>query len=457
MTLSRWHLSRLLGSAFVLGLILVAAGSLTDSHRSVHAGLPACIPPTVFNPITLTCDPPPTAPPAQLIVTKVVVGGSALPSDFAFVVTSGGGPVSGVQSPAPGADSTTFLLTFNAIVTVVETVTQPDYVVDASDCVNVPVALGTVSRCTITNTHQPPPPPPPPTPPVVTTLTVVKVTTPADVTPFPFTTSVGGASLANGESVTFTVSPGAHFVEEALVPDWELVSIVCTGGDPGVVVDARVTLDIDAGEDIVCTFRNERPLPEVSPVAPPVPSPSLSLLKLTNGLDVDVDSGDLPELRVGADVVWTYVVVNTGDVTLTGVRVDDDAATPNDPSDDFSVRAPTRLAPGESTELTAAGIVVEGRYVNAARASAEADGAGAAAQIAAAQAGNTILSGFDASGYIGVVPQQPTALPSTGSGGVGGSGGSLGRRFIVVGLLAVSFLSLASGLGLLRHRQPPRR
>ena len=287
------RLTRLLPiGLIVLALLLLADGAV---GRTVHAGI-SCSPPNVL--VGTTCVPPPTpVPPAQLIVTKVVVGGPALPSDFAFIVTVGAASVSGQQSPPVGLDSTTFVLGFNAVVTVEETVTQPNYTVDNSNCVNVIVALGLVTRCTVTNTYVPPPPPPPPPPPVVTTFTIAKQASPADGTPFAFSTSAGGANLQNGEQQTFTVAPGAHFAREVLPVGWELDSASCDGADPGLRTGAQIDVTIAAGEQITCTFRNTQIPP------PPPPPPSLDLVKLTNGLNVTPADGELPELTVGSDVV----------------------------------------------------------------------------------------------------------------------------------------------------------
>ena len=449
MHLLRHRPSRLLASALLLGLLLLTAGTLTGGQRSVHAGI-TCSPPNIL--IGNTCNPPPNANPASLIVTKVVVGGPAVPSDFGFTVTIGGVPVTGEQHPAPGA-STTFVLLFNATVTVEETTTQPNYVVDNSNCVNVLVSLGAVTRCTITNTYQPPPPPPPP--PVVTTLTVAKITSPATTTAFDFSSSVGAFSLQNGDTATFSVTPGGHFLEEALPPDWQLESIVCSGGDPGVVSATRVTLTINAGESITCTFRNQLPPP------PPAPNPSLSLQKLTNGLDIDIESGDVPELTVGDDVVWSYRVTNTGDVTLFNVQIVDDAGTPQDPEDDFVALGGVTLAPGESAEVSARGVVIQGPYINTARASAEQAGVVTADVFTAALSAAAILTASDDSGYLGVPPPAPPpaplALPDAGSGGAAGAIDTFGWRLSLTGLIVLSGLSFVGGVRLLRGRRPARR
>jgi hypothetical protein len=50
--------------------------------------------------------------------------------------------------------------------------------------------------------------------------------------------------------------------------------------------------------------------------------PGIGLKKYTNGHDADQPPG--PTIPAGQPVTWTYVVTNTGDVTLTGVAVADD-------------------------------------------------------------------------------------------------------------------------------------
>ena len=48
---------------------------------------------------------------------------------------------------------------------------------------------------------------------------------------------------------------------ESVTPGWSLTNLVCTGGgaDSSTSVANRVaTLDIDAGESVVCTFTNTK-------------------------------------------------------------------------------------------------------------------------------------------------------------------------------------------------------
>ncbi|WP_445475391.1 DUF7507 domain-containing protein [Methanococcoides methylutens] len=52
-------------------------------------------------------------------------------------------------------------------------------------------------------------------------------------------------------------------------------------------------------------------------------APAIDIEKSTNGQDADLPE-DAPEILVGEDVTWTYVVTNTGNVDLTNVAVADD-------------------------------------------------------------------------------------------------------------------------------------
>jgi hypothetical protein len=83
--------------------------------------------------------------------------------------------------------------------------------------------------------------------------------------------------------------------------------------------------------------------------------PAIQIKKSTNGQDADTAPG--PEIAVGAPVAWTYVVTNTGDAALTGVKVTDDKG--------VSVSCPkTSLQPGESMTCTGNGTAQEGQYKN---------------------------------------------------------------------------------------------
>ena len=82
-------------------------------------------------------------------------------------------------------------------------------------------------------------------------------------------------------------------------------------------------------------------------------SPSISIDKTTNG-------GDGMYIPVGSVVTWTYLVINTGNVTLTNIEVKD--------SDLGIIGTIPTLAPGASSTLTKTGTAVSGAYGNTATA-----------------------------------------------------------------------------------------
>jgi hypothetical protein len=94
--------------------------------------------------------------------------------------------------------------------------------------------------------------------------------------------------------------------------------------------------------------------------------PGITLEKHTNGEDADLPPG--PSIQVGGEVVWTYVVENTGGVDLTDVTVVDDNGTPGDTADDY-VCLLGELAAGMLDDSTCmqVGVAEEGEYSNTAR------------------------------------------------------------------------------------------
>jgi len=157
--------------------------------------------------------------------------------------------------------------------------------------------------CTFTNTKQ-------------ASLTVVKVTDPAsdpqdfdfDLTgsgvPADLDLDTDGASAGTPSQQTFTLNAsqlGAHTVIESALPDWDLTNLACTGAgvDSSTSVGTRTaTLDIDAGEDVVCTFTNTKHASlTVVKVTDPASDPQDFDFDLTGSgvptdLDLDTDGGD---------------------------------------------------------------------------------------------------------------------------------------------------------------------
>ena len=94
-------------------------------------------------------------------------------------------------------------------------------------------------------------------------------------------------------------------------------------------------------------------LPTQTPPLPP--ASGLRLRKLTNGDDANGAPG--PSVRVGAPVLWEYVVENTGDVKLTEIKVTDDQGE--------NVSCPgTALEPHTSMTCTAHGTALACQYTN---------------------------------------------------------------------------------------------
>ncbi len=92
------------------------------------------------------------------------------------------------------------------------------------------------------------------------------------------------------------------------------------------------------------------------------------LEKLTNGPGQAPDNADTPtgpEITPGSTVTWTYVITNTGIITLTDLTLTDDKIGQVGPGGLSNCPAPgTILSPGGSTTCTATGIAVAGQYVN---------------------------------------------------------------------------------------------
>jgi hypothetical protein len=109
-------------------------------------------------------------------------------------------------------------------------------------------------------------------------------------------------------------------------------------------------------------------------------APSIALQKLTNGQDADTPPG--PYIEVGDPVTWTYLVTNTGNITLTQVSVTDDQ--------EVEVACPrAELAPGAGMVCQATGTATAGPYTNL------------GTVVASPIAGSELVSADDPSHYFG--------------------------------------------------------
>src|SRR5918995_608217 len=155
--------------------------------------------------------------------------------------------------------------------------------------------------CTFTNTKD-------------ASLTVVKVTDPvSDPQDFDFDltgsgvptdldldTDAGDATLPSSQSFALNASQlGAHTVTESATPGWSLTNLVCTGGGPDTSANLgnrAATLDIDAGETVVCTFTNTKDASlQIVKVTDPASDPQDFDFDLTgSGLPAGVDPSAVP-------------------------------------------------------------------------------------------------------------------------------------------------------------------
>ena len=115
-------------------------------------------------------------------------------------------------------------------------------------------------------------------------------------------------------------------------------------------------------------------------------SPAVAIETLTNGSESDNPPG--PSEVNGASVLWTYVVTNTGDVSLSSLSVTDDQGVP--------VTCPkTVLQPGESMTCTASGTASGGQHSNV-------------GTVTGTPPGGASVTASDPSHYVGITGQGCT-------------------------------------------------
>ncbi len=126
---------------------------------------------------------------------------------------------------------------------------------------------------------------------------------------------------------------------------------------------------------------------------------SIDIEKSTNGQDADTAPG--PYITVGGTVTWTYVVTNTGDVTLYDIEVTDDVL--------GSIGTIDSLAPGALETFTVNGTAVAGQYENIGTVTAVTNQYNGI--VAAVYEEEIPYSDSDYSHYFGSVPPPPPPPP----------------------------------------------
>jgi hypothetical protein len=122
-------------------------------------------------------------------------------------------------------------------------------------------------------------------------VTIVKQTLPQNAggQMFAFAGGLGAFSLTGGQSSTIpNLEPGTYDVSEALPAGWQLTQITCVDPDGGSTFNlagSTASIDLDAGENVTCTFLNRSDDYEPPP-GPPSDIPTLStwMLLLLTGL-----------------------------------------------------------------------------------------------------------------------------------------------------------------------------
>jgi LPXTG-site transpeptidase (sortase) family protein len=155
------------------------------------------------------------------------------------------------------------------------------------------------------------------------------------VADFNFTGTPNGTISVDGGILDLIVPPGTYSSTETPDPAWTLQSIVCNDANStSDVLTGTATFNAEAFETVICYFTNE--LTAV---------PALSIVKSVTETTYDVVSDVLH---------YSYLVTNTGNVTLSGpFTVTDDRST------DEACPATANLAPTASITCTASYTVTQ--------------------------------------------------------------------------------------------------
>jgi LPXTG-motif cell wall-anchored protein len=116
----------------------------------------------------------------------------------------------------------------------------------AAGTATIDLAPGESVVCTFSNTEE-------------GSITIVKDASPADDTAFGFTGDLGAFSLSdpsNTTEVTSGLLPGTYDVTETALAGWALTGLVCSDGSPTDLASGTASIDLAAGENVICTFTN---------------------------------------------------------------------------------------------------------------------------------------------------------------------------------------------------------
>lgn len=176
-----------------------------------------------------------------------------------------------------------------------------------------------------------------------------------------------GPFIGQGDAVQWTyyvTNTGSLTLTDVTVTDDQGVAVTCPQTELGI------------GEGMTCTAGGAAQLGQYANIGlvtgtpilePSVPvtdsdpshyfgvNPAIIIEKATNGEDADSPTG--PQVPVGSTITWSYVVTNTGNITLTDVTVTDDQLP------GFSCDLGT-LAPNASDSCETTGTAEAGQYSN---------------------------------------------------------------------------------------------
>ena len=260
----------------------------------------------------------------------------------------------------------------------------------------------------------------------VATTTVLGPTAELSISKFPQSQTVLLGDTAN---FTITVRNGSTaalrnlVVADPLTPDCQFTAALL----PALgTIEYRCTHE-DAFQDFVnsATVRGETILgTEISAQATAavrVVAPGVEIQKLTNGVDADRAPG--PYLPFGDNVAWSYVVTNSGNITLTNVRVaDSQNVAVNCPLDTLLPAPGLGFAPGHTMTCSGEDLANPGQYANIGTVTADADIDGQILRVEAS----------DPSHYFGTAPALTLRkLPLTQTIALGADAGGATATFLI--------------------------